>query len=83
MSWTIDELKAHRLDPDRVDLVSAAIQPHLHGLHPGEQGAVIADLFAIWLAGQPAHLHERLILAHIRGARQLIPLYTELLGKDE
>ena len=38
----------------RADAVVAAIMPHLSGLDPELQGAVLADLVAIWLGGHRA-----------------------------
>jgi hypothetical protein len=76
--WSTERLRAEPLDAERVDRISLQIQPFLHGLHPGEQGAIIADLLAIWLAGHPRETHERLIDAHVRGVRKMVPLYIEL-----
>jgi hypothetical protein len=76
--WDKARLLATVPDSERVDAMSKLIQPFLHGLHPGEQGAILADLFAIWLAGYPADTHERLIDSHIRGVRRLLTLYVEL-----
>jgi len=72
------------MDVERVNLISSLIEPLLKGLHPGEQGAILADLLAIWLAGHPFALHDQLIEAHVRGVRRLIPLYiaTRFGGND-
>jgi hypothetical protein len=75
--WDGERLQGEPPDSERVDERSREIQPFLHGLHPGEQGAILADLLAIWLSGHPAVTHERLIDAHVRGVRRLLPLYIE------
>jgi hypothetical protein len=74
--WDRERLLATPPDSERVDAISHQMQPYLAGLHPGEQGAILADLLAIWLAGYPPIIHERLIAAHMTGVRRLIPLYV-------
>lgn len=76
--WDQERLLAETPDSERVDAISKQMQPFLHGLHPGEQGAILADLLAIWLSGHAPVTHERLIDAHVRGVRRLLPLYIEL-----
>jgi hypothetical protein len=76
--WTTERIEAAEFSQERVDQISLLIQPYLRGLHPGEQGAILADLLALWLSGFPTAIRERLIDAHVRGVRQLIPLYEEL-----
>ena len=76
--WDRERMEAQPPDSERVDQISKEMQPFLYGLHPGEQGAILADLLAVWLAGHPAIFHERLIDAHINGVRRLLPLYIEL-----
>ncbi|TAZ20733.1 hypothetical protein ELH77_19195 [Rhizobium ruizarguesonis] len=56
-----------------------AIKPHLSG-HPAEmQGAVIADLLAIWLAGHPPQLREEAIEFHMEMVRQLTEAEERLM----
>jgi hypothetical protein len=59
------------------DAIVEQIKPLLAGRHPAVQGIVLCDLLAIWLAGHQPEAVEPLIDAHIRGVRQLIPLYRE------
>ena len=51
--WDGERLQGEPPDSERVDEISREIQPFLHGLHPGEQGAILADLLAIWLKENP------------------------------
>lgn len=62
---------------ERVIEVSEKIKRILHGMHPAEQGMVLADMLAIWLAGHRPQDRDRLIDVHIAGVRQLIPFYEK------
>jgi len=59
-----------------------AIRPQLAGLHHAIQGAVLADLTAMWLAGHfragPAAL-EALFDMHIGKVHELIPPNVQIL----
>jgi len=67
-----------RIDPDEVDRLSAAMQPFLKGHHPAVQGAVLADLFAIWLAGHPEEDRGALVLSAWKAIDKLVDMYSEL-----
>lgn len=57
-----------------VELV-ARIRPLLAGRPPPVQGAVLAELLSIWLAGHhPAQIREPLLQAHLQTVRSLIPV---------
>ncbi|NEI52669.1 hypothetical protein GR217_34185 [Rhizobium leguminosarum] len=59
---------------NEIEAIVEAIKPHLAG-HPVElQGAVIADLMAIFLAGMAPELREEAIEFHVDLVRQLIPV---------
>jgi hypothetical protein len=60
--------------------VVARIRPMLAGRHPGEQGAILADLLAIWLAGHPFELREALLDNHVERVRDLIPPNVKAMG---
>lgn len=61
-----------------IEAIVEAIKPHLAG-HPVDlQGAVIADLMAIWLAGQPPEWREDAIEFHVDLVRQLIPVEEKI-----
>lgn len=50
--------------------------------HPPEiQGAALADLLAIWLAGHPPPMREELLRVHIDMMCQLIPVNEEMIAK--
>jgi hypothetical protein len=53
--------------------VSKVIQPMLKGRSPEVQGAVLADLLSIFLAGHAPQLREEILTLHIDMVRKLIP----------
>ncbi|MGO8241292.1 hypothetical protein ACC806_34710 [Rhizobium ruizarguesonis] len=55
----------------KVAAIVDAVRPHLAGEPPEIQGAVIADLLAIWLAGHAPQLREEAIEFHMEMVRQL------------
>jgi hypothetical protein len=61
-----------------VERVSKQIQPLLSGIGPHVQGAVLADLFALWLAGHMGpgaeEYHEVLIGQWLSTVRRLVPV---------
>jgi hypothetical protein len=68
------------MDSDQVMRLVNVIRPLLAGEPPSIQGAAIADLLAIWLAGhfaggaaENAALRDELLTAHIAVVRALIP----------
>jgi hypothetical protein len=67
-------------DPTLVTEVVDRIRPILGGHHPAVQGAVVADLVAIWLAGHQADLREVLLDNHIDTVRQLVPANVAAMG---
>jgi hypothetical protein len=60
-------------DPARVFDLVERIRPILAGNHPAVQGAAMADLVAIWLAGHPAEFREQLLALHVDKVRALVP----------
>ena len=60
-------------DPTLVTEIVERIRPILGGHHAAVQGAVVADLLAIWLAGHQADLREALLDKHIDTVRELVP----------
>jgi hypothetical protein len=66
------------------DALTLRIQPLLAGHGPELQGAVIADLCAIWIAGhrcsdpaQERQIHEELLALHKEHVRELVAMYVE------
>lgn len=60
----------------------------LHGKPPAVQGAALADLLAIWLAGhvtpdksETERLREQMLGEHIRTVRLLIAEYAKAIGQ--
>lgn len=52
-------------DATRAIQIANQIKPQLAGLGPEMQGAVLAELFSIWLAGHPEELWDTLIETHM------------------
>jgi hypothetical protein len=68
-------------DPADVEALVAAVSPMFVGQPPEVQGAALADLLAMWLAGHVApdpkttrQFHEEMLKMHIRAVRRLIPI---------
>jgi hypothetical protein len=55
------------------------IRPLLAGLPPEVQGAVLADLTAIWLAGHAGFLRGELLDMQVATIRRLIPVNENLM----
>lgn len=60
--------------PGQAMAVVEQIKSHLAGQGPAVQGAALADLLAIWLAGHPPEMRDRLLDMHIAKVRELIPV---------
>jgi hypothetical protein len=56
--------------------IAEQIKPHLAGQGAAVQGAVLAELLSIWLAGHPKPVRDMLLDVHIAAVRQLIPCNT-------
>jgi len=66
-------------DADIAIATSAKIQPLLKGLGPDIQGAVLADLLSIWLAGFPEEMREDVLTLHIEQMRPLIEVSAKMM----
>jgi hypothetical protein len=73
--------------PHIADVV-ARIKPLLAGRPPGVQGAILADLLAIWLAGHQVagdaeatrKLRAEMLAMHLTLVRQLVPVNAKIIG---
>lgn len=71
-----------KLEAGEAQRLVLAIGPMLAGRPSTTQGAVLADLLAIWLAGHvavgdpeaTAELREAMLAAHMKAVRLLIPI---------
>jgi hypothetical protein len=71
-----------------IETLTDEIKPVLAGHPASVQGAVLADLLAIWLAGhvipsddvETAKFREDLLQSHLAIVRKLIPVNAELIG---
>lgn len=57
------------------------IRPILADHHPAEQGAALADLLAIWLAGHSPEVRDQLFQAHGMMVLELLPANVEPNGE--
>lgn len=62
------------LAADEALKISERIKPLLAGHGPDMQGAVLADLVSIWLAGHPAAMREIVLREWLTAVRQLVPV---------
>jgi hypothetical protein len=59
--------------------ISLALQLRLKGYPPELQGAVLADLLSIWLAGHAPIVREEILQLHIAHVRELIEINEKLI----
>jgi len=75
-------MDSHRMAKEVMNLsreISLKLQPMLKGRDPGVQGAVLADLCAIWLAGWPPAAREELLNMHVQEIRELIEVNEKII----
>lgn len=75
-------MDTHAMATEAMELsrkISLKLQPMLKGRDPGVQGATIADLAAIWLAGWPPAAREELLQMHVQKIRELIEVNEKLI----
>jgi hypothetical protein len=73
-----------------VERLVAKIKPLLAGKPPELQGAALADLLAIWLAGHIApgdpartrEMREHLLAMHVDEVRELIPVNAKIMDLE-
>jgi hypothetical protein len=76
------ELSADDLARDAMALsrkISLKLQPMLKGHPPQLQGAVLADLLAIFLAGHAPQIREEILKLHIEQMRPLIAVNENII----
>jgi hypothetical protein len=69
---------------ERVHLITARCSGALHGHGPDVQGAVLADLLAMWLAGHLAgggsqEVCDELLRVHVEAVRGLVPVNVAIV----
>jgi hypothetical protein len=69
-------------DQIAVDTLVNTIRPLLAGKLPEIQGAALADLTSLWLAGHHPTLREEVLKLHIEFIRQLVPVNENLIFGD-
>jgi hypothetical protein len=68
--------------PAQVDELVQRIRPLMAGKGPGVQGAVCADLTAIWLAGHNKAMREALLIMHVEMIRELVTVNARIIGTE-
>jgi len=66
---------------DQVEAIVERIKPILAGHDSAVQGAVLAELWSIWLAGHPREVREDLIELHLTFVRKLTEVNAKILRK--
>ena len=62
--------------------IIAEIKPILKGEEPGVQGAVLAELLSLWLAGWAPQLRKEVLDFHLEEVRELTKLNEKILFGD-
>jgi hypothetical protein len=62
-----------------VENIVEQIKPLLAGQEPNVQGAVLADLLAMWLAGHAPQMREELFAFHVEQVRELVGVNEVLI----
>jgi hypothetical protein len=71
-----------RVGPRDVEHLSNRIKPLLAGKSPELQGAVLADLLALFIAGHHPGLREEILLLHIEAVRALVEPNEAMMFPD-
>lgn len=62
------------------DALVTGMMPMLAGRHPALQGAVLADLVAMWLAGhRPAEIQDDVLADWLETVKKLVPLNAAMI----
>lgn len=64
-----------------IQAIVSSIRPKLAGQAPGIQGAVLADLLSMWLAGHPKGVREEILRMHLDHVRRLVDVNERLMFK--
>lgn len=64
------------------DAVIAEIMPFLASLSPMTQGAIIAELAAIWLGGHPPKMRDELLKINVQTTVLLIDLHDAWKNRE-
>lgn len=59
--------------------IAKEIAPHLAGKPPELQGAVLAELLSMWLAGHQPAIREEMLARHIEHVRPLITVNAAII----
>ena len=68
---------------EKVERIARAIKPHLAGISPEMQSAVLADLMAMYLAGHPDFVRQNLMRLFVDLVWKLMPVNEKLIFGDD
>ena len=84
--WTHEGMDREQPTPEEVLAVTERIKPILANHHPTLQGAVLAELLSIWIAGHvadtsanSAKLRREMLKMHVEQVRKLIPENAKII----
>ena len=66
-------------DPREIETLAATIRPLLGGHDPTIQGAALADLLALFIAGHHPKLRDGVLETTVELVRKLIPVNVEMM----
>lgn len=61
-------------DLERIDALTNSIKPILAGHHPAEQGAALAQLVSLWIAGHFDQIREDVLTSFVAHVRELVTI---------
>lgn len=77
IGWTLQDLQEQKPDKKVHEAAIEAIGPILVGLSPQNQGAILADLVAMWLSGWTPELRDGNFELFQSLVKDLLPLYAD------
>lgn len=80
--WTGNEAGNAAVDMHWQEAVAAHVGTLLHGHAPQQQGLVLVELVAKWLAGHEPHVRDAVFDLWITTVRAMVPLVHEELFGD-
>jgi len=89
--WTHEGLDREQPTPEEALAVTERIKANPRQSHPTLQGAVLAELLSIWIAGHvadtsanSAKLRREMLKMHVEQVRKLIPVNAKIIhGKPQ
>jgi hypothetical protein len=64
------------------EILVSALKPLINGHHPAVQGAAIAELFALWIAGHNEAVRDQMFEMQIEAVRAHYPQIAKAIWKS-